>query len=112
MIGWGTFYYLLPQMTGKPIYSERLANLHYWLMFMGVVSMMVVLTVSGLIQGHGWYHGEVVYRVLPSTFLYNVMRLMSGALVIASSFIGMYNTFRTIFGMPVLRPAVAREVAS
>jgi hypothetical protein len=53
-----------------------------------------------------------VYRVLPSTFLYNVMRLMSGALVIVSSFIGMYNTFRTIFGMPVLRPATAQEVAS
>jgi cbb3-type cytochrome c oxidase subunit I len=111
MIGWGTFYYLLPQITGKPIYSERLANLHYWLMFLGVTSMMVVLTISGLIQGHGWYHGEGVYRVLPSTFLYNVMRLMSGALVIASSFIGMYNTFRTIFGMPVLESAVAREVA-
>jgi cbb3-type cytochrome c oxidase subunit I len=112
MIGWGTFYYLLPQITGRPIYSERLANLHYWLMFMGVVSMMVVLTISGLIQGHAWYHGEGVYRVLPSTFLYNVMRLMAGSLIIASSFVGMYNTFRTIFGMPAFHPAAAREVAS
>ena len=112
MIGWGTFYYLLPQMTGRSIYSERLANLHYWLMFMGVISMMVVLTISGLIQGHAWYHGETVYRVLPSTFLYNVMRLMSGAMIITSSFIGLYNIFRTLFGLPVLQPAVAPEAAS
>jgi cbb3-type cytochrome oxidase subunit 1 len=110
MIGWGTFYYLLPQITGRPIYSERLANLHYWLMFMGVVSMMVVLTISGLIQGHAWYHGEGVYRVLPSTFLYNVMRLMAGSLIITSSFVGIYNTFRTVFGMPAFQFAMAREV--
>ena len=38
MIGWGTCYFLLPEMTGRPIHSSRLANLHYWLMFMGVVS--------------------------------------------------------------------------
>ena len=96
MIGWGTFYYLLPLITGRPIYSTRLANLHYWLMFMGLVSMMVVLTVSGLIQGHAWYHGEVVYRVLPSTFLYNVMRVMAGAMIVVASWIGMYNTLRSI----------------
>jgi cbb3-type cytochrome c oxidase subunit I len=96
MIGWGTFYFLLPQITGRPIYSTRLANLHYWLMFMGVVSMMVVLTISGLIQGHAWYHGEVVYRVLPSTFLYNVLRVVAGAMIVVASWIGLYNTLRSI----------------
>ena len=96
MIGWGTCYFILPEMTGRPIHSKRLANLHYWLMFMGVVSMMVVLTISGLIQGHAWYHGEGVYRVLPSTFLYNVMRVMAGAMIVVSSWIGLYNLLRSI----------------
>ena len=96
MIGWGTCYFLLPEMTGRPIHSKRLANLHYWLMFMGVVSMMVVLTISGLIQGHAWYHGEVVYRVLPATFLYNVLRVMSGAMIVVASWIGLYNMLRSI----------------
>ena len=96
MIGWGTCYFLLPEMTGRPIHSSRLANLHYWLMFMGLVSMMVVLTISGLIQGHAWYHGEVVYRVLPSTFLYNVMRVMAGAMIVVASWIGLYNLLRSL----------------
>lgn len=96
MIGWGTCYFLLPEMTGRPIHSSRLANLHYWLMFMGVASMMVVLTISGLIQGHAWYHGEVVYRVLPSTFLYNVMRVMAGAMIVAASWVGLYNLLRSL----------------
>jgi len=111
MIGWGTCYFLLPEMTGRPIHSTRLANLHYWLMFMGLVSMMVVLTISGLIQGHAWYHGEVVYRVLPSTFLYNVLRVMSGAMIVVASWIGLYNLLRSI---PKLGPAQAHagEVAA
>lgn len=96
MIGWGTCYFILPEMTGRPIHSRRLANLHYWLMFMGVVSMMVVLTISGLIQGHAWYHGEVVYRVLPATFLYNVLRVMAGAMIVVASWIGLYNMLRSI----------------
>ena len=96
MIGWGTCYFILPEMTGRPIHSKRLANLHYWLMFMGVVSMMVVLTISGLIQGHAWYHGEVVYRVLPATFLYNVLRVMAGAMIVVASWIGLYNMLRSI----------------
>jgi len=96
MIGWGTCYFLLPEMTGRPIHSSRLANLHYWLMFMGVVSMMVVLTISGLVQGHSWYHGEVVYRVLPATFLYNVLRVMAGAMIVVASWIGIYNLLRSL----------------
>jgi len=111
MIGWGTCYFILPEMTGRPIHSKRLANLHYWLMFMGVVSMMVVLTISGLIQGHAWYHGEGVYRVLPSTFLYNVMRVMAGAMIVVSSWIGLYNLLRSIPQAGGAR-ASAGEVAS
>jgi cbb3-type cytochrome c oxidase subunit I len=111
MIGWGTCYFILPEMTGRPIHSKRLANLHYWLMFMGVVSMMVVLTISGLIQGHAWYHGEGVYRVLPSTFLYNVMRVMAGAMIVVSSWIGLYNLLRSIPQAAGAR-ASAGEVAS
>ena len=111
MIGWGTCYFLLPEITGRPIHSTRLANLHYWLMFMGVISMMVVLTISGLIQGHAWYHGEVVYRVLPSTFLYNVMRVMAGAMIVVASWIGLYNLLRSI-PQRVEASASAGEAAS
>jgi len=111
MIGWGTCYFLLPEITGRPIHSSRLANLHYWLMFMGVISMMVVLTISGLIQGHAWYHGEVVYRVLPSTFLYNVMRVMAGAMIVVASWIGLYNLLRSI-PQRVEASASAGEAAS
>ncbi len=76
-----------------------------------MVSMMVVLTISGLIQGHAWYHGEGVYRVLPSTFLYNVMRVMAGAMIVVSSWIGLYNLLRSIPQAGGAR-ASAGEVAS
>ena len=98
MIAFGTFYYVLPSITGRKIYSESLAALQYWLMLFGVSTMMFVLTAAGLIQGHAWYHGEAVYRVLPEMFLYNSMRLMAGAMVITSACLGIYNVLRSLWG--------------
>jgi cytochrome c oxidase cbb3-type subunit I len=117
MIAYGTFYFIFSEATGRPIYSEALAKLQYWLMLGGVSTMMVVLTISGLIQGHGWFHGEVVYRVLPSTYIYNVLRVMAGALVITGALIGLYNVWRSLFSIggataPTSGAAEGREVTS
>ena len=100
MSAWGAIYYLLPAMTGRAIHSRGLAVLHYWLMLFGVSSMMVVLTIAGLIQGHAWYHGEVVYRVLPEMYVYNITRVMAGALVVTASVVGLYNVIRSLAGRP------------
>ena len=99
MICWGTFWYVLPKITGQPIYSVRLANMQYWMMFMGVASMMVVLTMAGVVQGQSWYHGEVVYRTVHAMLVYNVARVMTGALVVTSAWIGIYNAYRSIVGV-------------
>lgn len=106
---YGVFYYVLPQMTGKPLYSVGLAKLHYWLMLFGVAGKMTILTAAGLVQGHAWFHGETVYRVLPAVHLYNVGRLISGTLILTASFIGIYNVVRTLMGH---QAKYEREVAS
>ncbi len=100
MSAWGAIYYLLPAITGREIHSRGLAVLHYWLMLLGVSSMMVVLTIAGLIQGHAWYHGEGVYRVLPEMYVYNVMRVMAGTLVVTAAVVGLYNVIRSLGGKP------------
>ncbi|MEW6440446.1 MAG: cbb3-type cytochrome c oxidase subunit I [bacterium] len=96
MIAFGTFYFILPGITGRPIHSRGLAVMQYWLMLMGVSGMMVVLTIAGLVQGHAWFHGETVYRVLPSMFVYNVTRVMVGALIVTGACIGLYNVVRSL----------------
>jgi cbb3-type cytochrome c oxidase subunit I len=109
MIAWGAFYFILPEMTGRPIYSRSLAVMQYWLHLVGVSGKMVVLTAAGLIQGHAWFHGETVYKILPAIWVYNVVRVMMGMLVLTSGLIGLYNMIRSLSSLraPAAVPAPA-----
>jgi cbb3-type cytochrome c oxidase subunit I len=105
LIAYGTFYHVFPLVTGRRIYSEGLAAVQYWLMLLGVSGKMVVLTIAGLIQGHSWYHGETVYRVLPAIYVYNIARLMMGLLILAAALIGIYNIVRSLWSLRANPPA-------
>ena len=100
MIALGGLYYILPRITGKPLYSRFLADLQYWLVLIGVVGFTIVLTIAGLIQGNAWLNGETVYRVLPQFHPYYVLRLSIGFFIASSAYIGLYNIFRTLFFNP------------
>ncbi|NWJ45912.1 MAG: cbb3-type cytochrome c oxidase subunit I [Chloroflexi bacterium] len=47
----GFVYYFLPRITGKPVYSIRLANFSFWSMFIGVFTFWLVLIILGFIEG-------------------------------------------------------------
>jgi cytochrome c oxidase cbb3-type subunit I len=100
MITLGGLYYILPKMTGRPIYSRLLADFQYWLVLIGVTGFTIVLTVVGLIQGNSWLNGETVYRILPQVHLYYVIRAALGLMIFTGAVIGVYNIFRTLFFNP------------
>ena len=100
MIALGGLYYVLPKITGKPIFSRFLADLQYWLILIGVVGFTVVLTVVGLIQGNSWLNGEVVYRILPAIHIYYVIRASLGLMIFCGAVIGLYNIVRSFFSHP------------
>ena len=95
-IALGGMYFILPRITGKPIYSYRLADVQYWFVLLGMASFFGILTAAGLIQGNGWLNGETVYRILPEIHVYMVLRLATGLLIVAGAFIGFYNVCRSI----------------
>jgi len=97
MTALGGLYYVLPKITGKPLYSRFLADLQYWLVLLGVVGFTVVLTIVGLIQGNAWLNGETIYRVLPEIHIYYVLRASIGFLIMSGAYIGLYNILRTLF---------------
>ncbi len=97
MIALGGLYFILPRITGKPLFSRLLADFQYWLILMGVVGFTVILTIAGLIQGSAWLSGETVYRVLPEIHVYYVIRASLGLLVFVSALLGFYNIARSIF---------------
>jgi cytochrome c oxidase cbb3-type subunit 1 len=100
MIALGGLYYILPRITGKPLFSRLLADLQYWLVLIGVVGFTVVLTIVGLIQGNAWLNGETVYRVLPEVHMYYVIRASIGLLIFFGALIGFYNIMRSLFFNP------------
>jgi cytochrome c oxidase cbb3-type subunit I len=93
----GGIYFLLPRITGKPIYSKFLADLQYWLVLIGITGFAIVLTIVGLIQGQAWSIGETIYRVLPEIQPYYVARASLGLTIMVGAYIGLYNIIRTIF---------------
>jgi cytochrome c oxidase cbb3-type subunit I len=99
-IALGCIYFILPRVTGKPLYNRRLADLQYWLVLFGMSGFFIVLTAAGLIQGNSWLNGEVVYRVLPEIHLYMAWRAAIGLLLWGGALIGLYNIFRSMYSLP------------
>jgi len=92
----GGIYLVLPRVTGKPLYSNRLADVQYWLVLFGMAGFFLVLTAAGLIQGSGWLNGETVYRMLPEIHVFMVLRASIGLLIVSGACIGLYNVIRTL----------------
>jgi cytochrome c oxidase cbb3-type subunit 1/cytochrome c oxidase cbb3-type subunit I/II len=100
MIALGGLYYILPRITGKPLYSRFLADLQYWFVLLGTIGFTTVLTIVGLIQGNAWLNGETIYRVLPQLQIYYITRAAIGLTVVVSAVIGLYNIVRTMYFNP------------
>ena len=98
MITLGAIYFILPRITRKPLFSNFLANLQYWLVLIGMVGFFTVLTAAGLIQGNGWLNGEAHYRILPQIHLYMILRAGLGILILGGASIGLYNIVMSIYG--------------
>lgn len=47
-------YWVVPQITGRPLWSERLANWHFSLNILGAVPFLLALWVGGFYQGLLW----------------------------------------------------------
>jgi cytochrome c oxidase cbb3-type subunit 1 len=100
MIALGGIYYILPRITGKPLYSRFLADFQYWIILIGVIGFTVVLTIVGLIQGNAWLNGETVYRILPEMHVYYITRASLGLMIFSSAVLGFYNIVRSMFFNP------------
>jgi cytochrome c oxidase cbb3-type subunit 1/cytochrome c oxidase cbb3-type subunit I/II len=93
----GGFYFILPRLTGKPLYSKFLADVQYWLVLIGITGFLIVLTTVGLIQGSAWYNGETVYRTLPELQPYYITRASFGTMIMIGAYLGLYNVIRSLY---------------
>jgi cytochrome c oxidase cbb3-type subunit 1 len=108
-IALGTFWHVIPLVTKRKLYSQRLVFFQYGMVMTGLTGFFVVLTTAGLIQGHGWYNGETVYRMLPEIAVYMGLRALFGIFIVTAALVGFYNLMMTLrYGEP-FEPGLIEE---
>lgn len=92
-------YYVLPRITGKNIYSEKLGEMQFWLLTIGTVPFFAILWFGGVIQGFAWMNPALTFlEILKTMKIYHVIRLLSGAVIAGSIVIFLYNIMETLSG--------------
>ena len=89
LLGWVSMmifavaYHVLPRFSGKPLYSDRLADLHLILSNIGLIGLLISWPLSK------YYYGASIFR----------MTLTGSALLYAvAAFMFVYNIGKTVFG--------------
>ncbi len=112
-LGWngfmaaGMFYFLAPRLWKRKLYSESLANLHFWIGIIGILFYVAAMWASGITQGLmlNKTNADGTTLLYPN-FLETVqtirplmlLRAIGGALYLAGWFLMVYNIFMTIKG--------------
>jgi cytochrome c oxidase cbb3-type subunit 1 len=95
----GGIYYALPKMLKRPLHSDRLAEWHFWLSFIGFLGFAISLWIGGFVQGLQLmdYHISFLDTV-KTMFPYYLVRMFSGILMLAAQFLFAYNIWKTARG--------------
>jgi len=123
-LGWngfltfGMIYWLLPRLYGKPLFSTKLANVHFWMGLLGILVYMVSMYISGLTQGLMWLdfdsEGYLVYPNFVETVAVVIpfywLRFLGGLLYISGLLVMLYNVIRTTAGVQVPADTQAEAV--
>ncbi len=96
ILGMGLIDYIVPQIYHRPLYSRRLGEWQYWLIFIGFTGFFFSLTFASFLQGQNWAIGIPEVNVLPEIRPHYIARGIFGAMIVASGFVQMYNIWKTV----------------
>ncbi|MBK6930323.1 MAG: cytochrome-c oxidase, cbb3-type subunit I [Saprospirales bacterium] len=108
-LGWngfltfGVLYWLWPRMYRTPLYSVKLANIHFWIGTLGIIFYAVPMYFAGWTQSLMWKEFTPEGTLAWGNFLDTVtqimpmyaMRALGGTLFFVGVCIGVYNLIKT-----------------
>ena len=110
MITYGVFYYLVPRLAGRELYSLRLANIHFWLALSGTILYILAMWAAGVSQGLLWLSldelGQLNYTfndVMAGMKPYYGLRLIAGLVFLSGTVLMTFNLFMTIRGQQTVK---------
>jgi cytochrome c oxidase cbb3-type subunit I/II len=120
-LGWngfltfGMIYWLIPRLYGRPLFSQKLANVHFWLGFMGILVYMLSMYISALTQGLMLLavneEGFLTYPNFVETVLTIIpfywFRAIGGVMYFAGILLMFYNILKSVAGAKDLKDTEA-----
>lgn len=106
----GGIYYALPKILKRPLYSEKMAEWHFWLSFVGFLGFAISLWIGGFVQGLQWMDYTISFLdTVKAMFPYYMVRMFSAILMVAAQLMFAFNIWQTVRGgeNPQLKPALA-----
>lgn len=104
-LSFGMIYWLIPRMTKTKLYSEKLANFHFWIGTLGIILYALPMYVAGFTQASMWKqfkadgssleYGnflETVTQLMPMYW----MRAIGGTLYFVGVIVLVYNIVKTV----------------
>jgi len=132
-LGWNGFltfavlYFIIPKIYKTPLYSKKLANVHFWIGTLGILFYAIPMYWAAVVQGLMWKEftpeGVLKYPNFLATTLeilpMHMMRAVGGALYLTGVIIMTYNLIKTMKAgklvaneaaeAPTLEPVVKSE---
>ncbi|GAB5558926.1 MAG: cytochrome-c oxidase, cbb3-type subunit I [Synoicihabitans sp.] len=120
-LGWngfmaaGMFYFLVPRLWNKPLHSQSLANLHFWLGLFGILIYVAAMWTSGITQGlmlNSTTEGGTVLSYPNFLDTLNVirplmlLRVVGGGLYLVGWLIMIYNIVKSVQGAQAVNGVV------
>jgi cytochrome c oxidase cbb3-type subunit I/II len=102
-LAFAMLYYIVPRIYNTKLYSERLANVHFWLATLGILFYAIPMYVSGITQSLMWQEFTPDGALRYPNFLETVVRLRpmyalratGGSLFTLGGLVAAYNLYRT-----------------
>lgn len=103
-LSFGMIYWIIPRITKTKLYSEKLANFHFWIGTLGIVLYALPMYVSGFMQASMWKQFTPEGTLVYGNFLETVtqlmpmywMRAIGGTLYFTGVIVLVYNIIRTV----------------
>jgi len=109
-LGWNGFmtfailYWAIPRIYGTPLYSKRLAGVHFWIGTLGILFYAIPMYWAAVVQGLMWKEftpeGVLKYPSFLATTLQilpmHMLRAVGGGLYLSGALLMTYNLVRTM----------------
>jgi cytochrome c oxidase cbb3-type subunit I/II len=113
-LGWNGFmtfgmvYWLIPRLWKTKLYSQKLANAHFWMGTVGILLYVIAMYSSGITQGLMWRAFDETGRLLYPDFVETVVkvvpmywvRLLGGTLYLVGVLLSVYNLLMSVKNAP------------